>query len=108
MTIWMYTSLWVAQILSDIFVCPKLSRLLSFDTESNLYVDVFKADPDYAENEAKYKALRREILDEASEDENSGDEADEESDDIPSEEDDSHQAEKYESMFISASTIFNL
>ena len=34
--------------------------------------DVFKHDPEFVENEEKYKAIRREILDEGSEDSESG------------------------------------
>ena len=40
-----------------------------------LYPDVFKADPEFLENEEKYKAIRKEILDEDSEDSGSGGES---------------------------------
>lgn len=39
-----------------------------------MHVDVFKFDPNYLENEEKYKSIRAEILGEGSEDEESGSE----------------------------------
>jgi len=39
-----------------------------------LHVDIFKFDPNYLENEEKYKSIKAEILGEGSEDEESGSE----------------------------------
>lgn len=52
-----------------------------------MYLGVFKYDPDYVENEEKYKAIKAEILGEDDSDEESGsEESDEESDDEESRE----------------------
>ena len=46
-----------------------------------MFADVFKVDPEYEDNEAKYKDLRREILGEGSSDESgSGGDSSSESD----------------------------
>ena len=42
--------------------------------------DVFKFDPNYLENEEKYKAIKAEILGDESDDESGSEESDEESD----------------------------
>lgn len=46
-------------------------EITSADTESGL--NIFKVDPDYEENENKYKILKKEILDESSSDESGSD-----------------------------------
>lgn len=51
------------------------------------FIDVFKYDPEYEENERKYKTLSKEIL--GSSDEGSGNEGDDESDEEEEEDGDS-------------------
>jgi pre-mRNA-splicing factor CWC22 len=67
------------------------------DVESGL--NIFKFDPDYQENENKYKILKQEILDESdsSSDGESGDDDDEEESDEDDEEKEKNEAEKKES-----------
>ena len=57
----------------------------NFDVESEL--NIFKHDPDYVENEDKYKILKQEILDESDSDEESGSGEDEEEEESGEEED---------------------
>jgi pre-mRNA-splicing factor CWC22 len=63
-------------------------EVTSQDTESGL--NIFKFDPDFEENETKYKILKKEILDESSSDED-GDSGD---DDGSDEDDDEEDAEE--------------
>lgn len=42
--------------------------------DADVYLDIFKFDPKYVENEERYKAIKVEILGEDSEDEESGSE----------------------------------
>ena len=43
-----------------------------------LFIDVFKADPEYQENEDRYKAIKEEILGEGSSDDDDDDDEDDE------------------------------
>ncbi len=49
--------------------CPEMLYIITF------FADVFKMDPDYLENEEKYKAIKKEILDEDSDDSDSDEES---------------------------------
>jgi hypothetical protein len=48
---------------------------------NSLRADIFKFDPNYLENEEKYKAIKADILGEGSSDDESGSESDSEGDD---------------------------
>lgn len=51
--------------------CVSCSRV------SNLVLDIFKFDPNYLENEEKYKVIKNEILGEESEEDSGTDDSDE-------------------------------
>lgn len=66
---------------------PQMNSQFFFCFANWCYLGVFKYDPDYVENEEKYKAIKAEILGEDDSDEESGsDESDEESEDEESRE----------------------
>ncbi|KAG9349462.1 hypothetical protein JZ751_027907 [Albula glossodonta] len=70
-------------------------------------LNVFKMDPDFLENEEKYKAIRKEILDEGSSDSGSGDDADG-SDDEEEEDEEEEGGDEQEKVTIFDKTEVNL
>ena len=64
----------------------------SVDAESGL--NIFKFDPDYEENQNKYKILKKEILDESSSDEDGSDASDQDDEDETDSEEEAKKAEE--------------
>jgi pre-mRNA-splicing factor CWC22 len=69
----------------------------TFDVESAL--NIFKFDPDYEDNESKYKILKKEILDESDESDSNEESGDEDEDDDDDEDDENDEA-KEKKVFI--------
>ncbi|KAM4626157.1 pre-mRNA-splicing factor CWC22 homolog [Discoglossus pictus] len=88
----------------------QFTHMLPLEDEYNQedVLNVFKMDPNFLENEEKYKAIKKEILDEGDSD-SDGDEDGEGSDDDSDEEDDNEEAaEGEEKMTIHDKTEVNL
>uniref|UniRef100_A0A3B4FT57 Pre-mRNA-splicing factor CWC22 homolog n=1 Tax=Pundamilia nyererei TaxID=303518 RepID=A0A3B4FT57_9CICH len=86
----------------------QFTHMLPLDDEYNPedILNVFKMDPDFLENEEKYKTLKRDILDEGSSD--SGEEGDGSDDDDDDEEDENEEEGDDEKVTIFDKTEVNL
>ncbi|XP_059429798.1 uncharacterized protein LOC132163506 [Corylus avellana] len=87
----------------------QLTHELSLQEEINpeITLDIFKADPNFPENEKRYEELRKTLLGEESEDEDASDAASDDDDD-EEEEDDESEEEDEEEMKIKDETETNL
>lgn len=87
----------------------QLTHEISLQEEINpeITLDIFKADPNFPENEKKYEDLRKTILGEESEDEDASDAASED-DDEEEDDDDESEEEDEEEMKIKDETETNL